>query len=94
MQRLKINHGCLPRPVFGTTFFNHDGHDSILVRLPPLFVCLHDFVNPDIADKISSNQNKITGDDSMGVDITHRVAGREGSFGGHDWYNLDARARL
>jgi|SRR5882762_5601659 hypothetical protein len=78
--------------MFRPTFLDHHSHDSVLIRLSPLFMRLYHFVDLDIANKVPGNKHKITGDNSVRVNIPHCIAWGICPLGGHDRYNLDSRA--
>jgi hypothetical protein len=73
------------------TFFHHHGHDRVLVRLPTFLVHPYNLINSDIADEVPADEDKVAGDDAMGVDVTHRVSRRERLLRCDDRYDLDAR---
>lgn len=55
--------------------FHHHRHGSVLVRLPALLVNTDDFIDPDVADEIPRDEDKVGRDDPVRVDISHGVAG-------------------
>lgn len=68
---------------------NHHSHDGITVNLPPFFVHLHHLVYPDVAHKITGDENEIVCDDTMGVDITEGVPWCERLLCSDNWHNLE-----
>lgn len=74
--------------------FHYHRHDSVLVSLPTLFVNTDDFIDPNVADEISCDENKVGSDDPVRVDISHGIARRKCLFGSDDWDNLQASTRL
>lgn len=72
-----------------SALLNHHRHNRITVDFPPLFVHSHDLIYPDVAHKVASNENKIIGDDTMGVDITESVPWRESLLRSDNWNNLE-----
>jgi hypothetical protein len=68
---------------------DHHGHNGITVDLPPLFVHPDNLVYPDVAHKVTGNENKIVCDNTMGIDITESVPWCECLFRGDDGNNLE-----
>lgn len=77
-----------------TALFHHHRHDSVLVRLPTFFMNADDFIDPDVADEIPCDEDKVGSDDSMCVDISHGIAGGKCLFGSDDRDNLQASTGL
>ena len=78
--------------MYNSTLLNHHSHDSIAVDLPPLFMHLHDLVYPNIAHKVAGDEDKIVGDNPMGIDITEGVPWCECLLGSDNWNDLETRA--
>lgn len=77
-----------------TALFHYYRHDSVLVRFPPLFVNANDFIDPNVADEIPCDEDKVGSDDPVRVDISHGIARRKGLLGSDDRDNLQASAGL
>ena len=74
--------------------FHHHRHDSVLVRLPTFFVDTDNFIDPDIADEIPCDKDKVGSDDPVRVYISHGIARRKCLFGGDDRDNLQTSTGL
>lgn len=74
--------------------FHHHRHDSILVCFPAFFVSANDFIDPDAANEIACDEDKVGSNDPVCVDISHGVAGGKCLFGSNDRDNLQASAGL
>lgn len=74
--------------------FHYHRHDSVLVRLPTLFVNTDDFIDPDVADEIPCDEDKVGSDDPVRVDISHGIARRKCLLSSDDWDNLQASTGL
>lgn len=68
---------------------DHHSHNGVAIDLPPLFVYPHDLVYPDVAHEVTSNKNKVIGDDTMGVNITESISWCERLLGSDNWNNLE-----
>ena len=86
----KATLGDTPSPMMRTALFHYHRHDSVLVRLPTLFVDTDDFVDADVANEIPCDENKVGCDDPVCVDIPHGITGRKCLLGCDDWDNLQA----
>lgn len=73
---------------------NHHGHNGITVYLPPLFVHSHNLIDPNIAHKIAGDENKVVGNNTMGVDISESIPWCECLLGGDNRDNLETRTRF
>lgn len=71
-----------------TARFHYHRHDSVLVRLPTLFVNTDDFIDPDVTDEIPCDKDKVGSNDPVRVDISHGIPGRKCSFSSDDRDNL------
>ena len=80
--------------MFRAALLHHNSHDSVLICLSPLFVGLHNLIDPYVADEVSRNKHEITGDDPMCIYIAHRVPRGERLFGSHDRYNFETGVGL
>ena len=71
---------------------NHNRHNRILIRPPPLLMHPNDLVDLDVTHQIPVDKDKVARDEPAGVYIAHRVPGRVRLFGGHDRRDLHPRA--
>jgi hypothetical protein len=71
---------CSPGPMCGPTLFNDHRHNCIFIDFPSILVCTDDFIDADVANQITRDKDKITGDDPMRVNVTHRIPGENVSL--------------
>lgn len=57
-------------PISRPNLSHNRSHDSILADLSSFSMFLHHVVDPDIADYIARNQDKVGRDDLLGVDFS------------------------
>jgi hypothetical protein len=79
-----------PRTVARAARLDDHGHDRVLVHAAALLVHAHDLVETHAADEVAADEDEVTGDDAVRVDVAHRVAGRERLLRGHDRHDLEA----
>lgn len=69
--------GDAPGPMVRAALFYYHRHDSVLVRFSTLFVNTNDFIDPDVADEITRDENEVGSDDPVRVDISHGISRRK-----------------
>lgn len=70
-------------------FFHDHRHDRIFVRLPPLLVYAYDLVDAHAAHQVTRDEHEVGCDDSVCVDVPHRVSRRERLFRSDDGHYFD-----
>ena len=83
-----------PGPMCGSALFNDHRHNCIFIDLPSVLVCANDFIDANVANQITRDKDKITGDDPMRVNVTHRIPRRECFLGRHHGYDFEAARRM
>ena len=57
-----------------STLLHDYRHNRVLVGSTPLFVHLHQLIDPNVAHQVTCNEYEIGGNDAMCVDIAHGIA--------------------